>query len=465
MRARFASTGLMMWLALPVVSRAGTDGPLDGTFGGSGWDIWNPSFATSVSVRDLAVRPDGKLAITGRVFAVANREELSCLRNTNGSGGTCVNRPYDLGGTNHNDGAGVAVQSDNRTIIVGDADGPAADPDSVLTLVRMTSANAVDGTFNGNSGPFHLNAATNLSGQAVTTFHDEIYFAGSIEIPTADKSGSDFYVGVRKADGTPKTMFSGDGIQTIAFDLGANGVDVAGGIAVDHLGRVVVAGTASDGADTRFAVARLTTTGALDSTFSGDGKKTVVVDLGGGADVAFGGVTVDRFDRVILAGVAPASSGKRAVVVRLTAGGALDATFGGGDGIVDYAYAATNDIAAVVDVRTLPPPEDRIVILGDYDPSGSDVSDGFVMVLTPEGDLDSAKFNHTGKRSFAPSGDPWNHAEGLAVQAGKLVVLGSYHVTTASANAAWLARVQMYPIFGDDFEAGHLALWSNAVGD
>ncbi len=465
MRVRSPSLASIFLLIAAASARAGTDGPLDGTFGSSGWDIWNPSFATSVSVRDLAVRPDGKLVITGRVFAVASREELSCVRNANGSGGTCINRPYDLGGSNNNDGSGVAVQSDNRTIIVGEADGPAADPESVLTLVRMTSANATDGTFNGNTGPFHLNAATSLSGQAVTTFHDEIYFAGSLEIPTSDKSGYDFYVGVRNADGTPKTTFSGDGIQTVAFDLGANGVDSAGAIAVDHLGRVVVAGTASDGADTRFAVARLTTTGALDSTFSGDGKKTVVVDLGGGADVAFGGMTVDRFGRVILAGVAPAASGKRAVVIRLTSTGALDATFGGGDGIIDYAYGATNDIAAVVDVLTLPPPEDRIVILGDYDPSGSDVSDGFVMVLTPTGDLDSAEFNHSGKRSFAPSGDPWNHAAGLAVQSGKLIVLGSYHVTTASANAAWLARVQMYPIFGDDFEAGHVALWGNAVGD
>ncbi|MFN7951013.1 MAG: delta-60 repeat domain-containing protein [bacterium] len=465
MRVRSPSLALAFLLIAVASARAGTDGPLDGTFGSSGWDIWNPSFTTSVSVRDLAVRPDGKLAITGRVFAVASREELSCVRNANGSGGTCVNRMYDLGGDNNNDGAGVAVQSDNRTIIVGDADGPAADPDSVLTLVRMTSANGIDVTFDGNTGPFHLNAATNLTGQAVTTFHDEIYFAGSIEVPTSDKSGSDFYVGVRKADGTPKTTFSGDGVQTVAFDLGANGSDYAEGIAVDHLGRVVVAGTASDGTDTRFAVARLTTTGALDSTFSGDGKKTVVVDLGGGADVDFGGVTVDRFGRVILAGVARAASGNRAVVVRLTSSGALDATFGGGDGIVDYAYGATNDIAAVVDVLTLPPPEDRIVIAGDYDPSGSDVSDGFVMVLTPAGDLDSADFNHTGKRSFAPTGDPWNHAQGLAVQAGKLVVLGGYHVTTTSANAAWLARVEMFPIFGDDFEAGHLALWSNAVGD
>ena len=79
------------------------------------------------------------------------------------------------------------------------------------------------------------------------------------------------------------------------------------------------------------------------------------------------------------------------------------------------------------------------------------------------GDLDTT-FNGTGKRSMAPtSGDVWNHAQAMAVQGGRLVVLGGYHPTTTSVNLAWLARLRMSLIFGDDFDAGHRALWSSAV--
>ncbi|MDQ1348989.1 MAG: hypothetical protein QG573_2367, partial [Acidobacteriota bacterium] len=274
--------------------------------------------------------------------------------------------------------------------------------------------------------------------------------------------GNDFFVAVRKADGTPETSFSGDGWATAAFDLGGRGDDFAQAVAVDRQGRVVVAGSASDGVDDLFAVARFTAAGLLDNGWSGDGRQSIDVELGGGG-LQFGGMAVDRFGRVVLVGLASPGSGYRLVVVRLTAAGVLDSTFGGGDGIADFAYTATDDIKEVVDVVTLTPPSDRIAILGDYDPAGADTSDGFLFVLTPAGEFDTT-FNHTGKRSFSPTtGDPWNHANALAVQAGRLVVLGGYQPSTASVNLAWLARVQVHLIFGDDFDAGHLALWSSVT--
>ena len=44
-----------------------------------------------------------------------------------------------------------------------------------------------------------------------------------------------------------------------------------------------------------------------------------------------------------------------------------------------------------------------------------------------------------------------------------LVALGGYDTSSPSSNLAWLARVQMDLIFGDDFDAGHLALWSSVA--
>jgi uncharacterized delta-60 repeat protein len=467
MRTRPLSLSLAFVLAfVPTVgsvASAQTDGVLDDTFSGDGWDFWNPSFATGVKVDDLAVRPDGQLAITGRVFAVGDREALSCVRNRDGGGGTCVNLPFDLGGGNNNDGNAVAVQSDNRMVIVGDAQGPVADPVWVATVERMSAANGLDGTFNGGTGAFQLGSTYDVGAQDVTVAANKIYLAGSVGVDMGVEIGSDFFVAVRKADGTPETAWSGDGWATIGFNLGGRGDDYAEVIAVDPLGRTVVAGTASDGSDIHFAVARFTVDGAYDGNWSGDGRQTVLVDLGGIGTLNFGGMAVDRFSRVVLAGVVPAATGSRLVVVRLTATGTLDPSFGGGDGVADFSYTATNDIESVVDVVTLTPPSDRIAILGDYDPAGADPTDGFVFALTTAGDFD-ATFNHTGKHAFAPaSGDVWNHAQSLAVQAGRLVVLGGYHATTASVNLAWLSRLEVHLIFGDDFDAGHLALWSSVA--
>ena len=456
---------LVLLLAAAGGAFAQTDGPLDDTFATDGWDFWNPSFATGVKVEDLAVRPDGKLAITGRVFAVGDRDALSCVRAGNGGSGTCVNLTYDLGGGNNNDGDGIAAQSGNQMVIVGAAQGPAADPAWVATVHRMTAANAVDGTFNGGTGA--VRSAVDLRrrrpGGDRGRRQDLPRGRGRCR-RRRRRHRSDFFVAVREADGTPETAWSGDGWATAAFDLGGRGDDFAEAIAVDPLGRVVVAGSASDGIDFFFAVARFTAAGVLDGGWSGDGKQTIAVDLGGVGNLQFGGMAVDRFSRVVLAGRAPTASGSRLVVVRLTAAGALDGTFGGGDGMADFAYGATDDISTVVDVVTLGPPSDRIAVLGDYDPAGADPADGFLFVLTTAGDLDDSDFNHSGKRDFAPpSGDPWNHAQALAVQAGRLVVLGGYHPTTASVNLAWLARVQVHLIFGDDFDAGHTALWSSVT--
>ena len=174
MRTHALPLCLVLLLAAASGTFAQTDGPLDSTFSGDVWDFWNPSFATGVKVDDLAVRPDGQLAITGRVLAVADRDALSCLRARNGGSGTCVNLTYDLGGGNNNDGNAIAVQSGDQMVPVGAAQGPAADPAWVATVHRMTAANALDGTFNGGTGAFDLSSIYDVGAQAVTVVGDKI---------------------------------------------------------------------------------------------------------------------------------------------------------------------------------------------------------------------------------------------------------------------------------------------------
>jgi uncharacterized delta-60 repeat protein len=97
---------------------------------------------------------------------------------------------------------------------------------------------------------------------------------------------------------------------------------------------VVAAGVVGDESDEDLAVVRLTADGALDRTFGG-GDGRFVRDVFGGADIA-NAIAVLPDDRILVAGQAydPVSSSGRFVVLRLTPDGLLDRTFGGGDGVV-----------------------------------------------------------------------------------------------------------------------------------
>src|SRR5439155_616944 len=118
--------------------------------------------------------------------------------------------------------------------------------------------------------------------------------------------------------------FGAGGLVTTQFTAPSD--DLGRAAAVDSLGRVVVAGYTTNGSNNDFAVARLTAAGALDTTFDGDGKQTVA--FGASDDVATG-VAVDSLDRVVVAGYTSNGPNNDFAVARLTAAGALDATFDG----------------------------------------------------------------------------------------------------------------------------------------
>jgi serralysin len=122
------------------------------------------------------------------------------------------------------------------------------------------------------------------------------------------------------AAGEPDPAFSGDGKRRIDFP----GHDYASAedVAVDAQGRIVVAGYARSGTVSDFAVARLLPDGSLDHSFSGDGKR--IVSFADGSTTA-DTVALDRDGRIVLAGAGPAEM----AFGRLLPGGALDDSFSG----------------------------------------------------------------------------------------------------------------------------------------
>jgi uncharacterized delta-60 repeat protein len=105
---------------------------------------------------------------------------------------------------------------------------------------------------------------------------------GRIIIVGTEQFGTafDFKVVRLLPSGQPDTTFDGDGVRTIVFDFGGPGRAFAYGVSVDPSDQIVVVGEIDRSAtDTDFGVARLRVDGSLDPAFDGDGKRAVSFDL------------------------------------------------------------------------------------------------------------------------------------------------------------------------------------------
>jgi uncharacterized delta-60 repeat protein len=147
-------------------------------------------------------------------------------------------------------------------------------------------------------------------------------------------------------DGRLDAGFGTGGVVAIAFNGGL--LDVADGVTVQPDGKIVVVGVTRVGAQDDFAVARYDTQGNLDPSFGTGGK--VSTDFAGSFDRAWA-VRIQPDAKIVVAGHATTPSvlggDNDFAVARYTSTGALDASFGTGGkvttdiaGRTDLAYAA-----------------------------------------------------------------------------------------------------------------------------
>ena len=148
---------------------------------------------------------------------------------------------------------------------------------------------------------------------------------GKIVVAGFSQNGSDNDIVVVRytAAGALDASFGTNGVVTT--DIGSDSDDYGMAIALQSNGRIVVAGR-SDG---DFAVLRYTAAGALDTSFSGDGKATT--DIGNNAHGE--AVAVQPDGDIVVAGFSWIGNSFDVVVVRYTAAGALDTSFDS-DGMV-----------------------------------------------------------------------------------------------------------------------------------
>jgi uncharacterized delta-60 repeat protein len=395
------------------VARLTSAGALDSGFGTGGKVTIDFAGADDVAA-GVATDSQGRVILGGwakvgsnNVFAAARLNSAGVLDSGFGAGGKFT---FAFGAAN-NQAWSVAVDSLDRVVLGGYASNGSDDD---FAVARLTTAGALDAGFDGDGKQtIAFSSSTDEAYGVAIDSLDRIVVSGYTNHPDTD-----FGVARLTSAGALDTSFDGDGKQTtdfVAYSFGNGGT-----VAVDHLGRTIVAGYATTGsaAYDDFVIVRYTPAGALDTSFGGTG--IVTIDMGGGANVeTANGVAVDSMNRVIVAGEANYDF----AVARLTASGALDSSFGNG-GKVNFDFAGSDDGASSVTVDSM----DRPVVAGFTGMgSGPNYDDFAVARLTTAGALDPS-FGVGGKQSIDFGGYN-DDASGVAIDSlGRVVLAGTAYI-------------------------------------
>lgn len=391
----------------------------DSTFNGTGRKVF--SLGGSLDFGDnVIVQPDGKIVMTGASFFSGQAKLGVCRLMSDGSYdptfGTAGKSIIDLGPLGYNGGfePEMVLQSDGSILICGFTQEGAGGDD--MMACKLLSNGSLDPSF-GNNGKVWIDFFGSQmpdAGYAIATdATGNVYICGSTRT-----GGTPFTNDVAIAKLTPAGVldpsFSGDG--KILLDISGMW-DYAFGIYVRTDGKIVVGGYAGVPAD--FFAIRLMPDGSYDNTFSGDGKAFVDI-MGQSVADEMWGMGVDPDGKILMVGDGidvTAGSIPKGAVVRLTADGAPDPTFGGGDGIVTFNVSTTScqlrNVTRLADGRYMLSGEAAVLVDRDL----------LAIRLMSDGSFDPS-FNNIGYYHIDPSGSSKDDlGYGLAIQSDDKILL------------------------------------------
>jgi len=355
---------LVALLALPAAAAAGD---LDPTFSGDG----RVRVGIGSGAEDVALQPDGKtvaVGTAGGTFAIVRLKRDGTLDPTFSGDGVAH---ISMGPGRVNTAHAVAIRN-GKIVVVGTSFRNAESTDATA-IIRLNSNGTMDPTFSGD-GLQILRIGHNSTGE-------DVAIQGDGKIVVVGTSDDEFLVLRRLANGDPDHAFSGDGSDRAAFTDEAH----AESVAIDPTdGRIVIGGTLFSSVGSHdMAFAAYTKAGSLDHTFSGDGKIVRTTSNAGG----LGALTILDTGKIVAVGTTNRGVPRDDMVVhKYLRTGAFDHSFGGGDGIAFFGYGtgsdSRDDEAADVALQA----DGKIVVAGFS--RGSDNNQFAVLRLTANGAID-----------------------------------------------------------------------------
>ena len=297
-----------------VLARYTRDGALDTGFDTDG-KVTTDFGSRFEEASGVAIQPDGKIVAAGTSgdFSLSD----FALARYNGDGS--LDSSFDIDGKVTTDfgsldqALGVAIQPSGKIVAAGFS--------GVFPLVDFVLAR-----YNRDGS---LDTSFDADGKVTTDFGSSSELATSVSIQpdgrivAAGFSGDDFALARYNGDGSLDTSFDTDGKVTTDFGSFGQASEVAHGVAIQPNGKIVAAGFSGDFPLSDFALARYNGDGSLDTRFDTDGK--VTTDFGS-FDQALG-VAMEHDGRIVAAGTSGDFSLLDFALARYNGDGSLDTSF------------------------------------------------------------------------------------------------------------------------------------------
>jgi|GEM_PF-1265291 len=326
-----------------VVLRYKTDGTLDGSFGTNG--IVKYQFGGS-DTRGYAVgiQSTGQIVVAGWSWAGANKDFIvvrfnkldGSVDNTFGISGATVTA---VSSSNTDEAHAIAIQSNDNIAVAGFSNNGT---NNDFALVHYTPNGAVDNTTFGSNAIVTLNITGRDEASGVAFQADgSVVVAGSSNMDASGDFAVARYTTAGTLDASNFGSPNGYVITDINTSLGNVGFsdDKANAMAIQSDGKIVLAGTFKPGGKTDAAVARYTSSGALDNTglsaFGPKGIDTTNFASSFNSDDDVNALLIQGDGKILIAG-STESNPFDLMMIRYTSTGGYDAGFGtGGKATVD----------------------------------------------------------------------------------------------------------------------------------
>jgi uncharacterized delta-60 repeat protein len=419
-----------------ILARFNTDGLIDESFGRHGIVTTDFNGLDDV-VTSIALQLDGKIIAGGIATSFVNEGGNSNVYNM-------VVSKYNINGSLDEtfNSTGLVWAPDNYltltdfpTVITLQADGKIIATRSTdeygLIMIRFNNDGSTDNSFNLN---------TNLQTP------DSTFIAKAVVIQTDGKIVIGGYWNWAVSTDFSLYRFTATGSGDMTFGTQGNAStdfrgypDFLNGLALQSDNKIVAIGSASNGRNDAFAIARYNANGSPDNTFDVDGKRMTFI---GSFNVYPLSLSLLSNNKIIAAGYNEPPSGNNIVLAKYNIDGSFDDTFHGNGTITENFKQGSTVYTSTIEQS------DGKVIAAGYLFNGSDY-DFLVSRFNTNGSFDNT-FSEDGSQtiSFLNSND---YAYALALQQDGKILVSGQAVNSANADFA-LARLNVDGTIDNSFD-------------
>jgi uncharacterized delta-60 repeat protein len=303
-----------------VLWRYNSDGTSDTSFNSLGYVNYYEDVQNTGS--DLAVDAEGKILVTG--YKYNGTIWSMALWRYNGDGS--LDTHFDTDGVvTHSDGFSdsgldVTVDANGKILVAGYNYSSASVRNSAIW--RYNSDGSPDTDF-GVAGMVVYTGPNNIvhTYSLVLDADEKVLVSGSI---LNGSGGYDMVIWRYNGDGSPDTSFNSAISPGMVVYVGGTYSLYGNSIALDSMGRIVVAGHRYNGSNYDMYIWRYTSEGILDSTFGSDGTAAVNI----GSDDYVNDLVIDKDGKILITGKSKNSVGNNDMGIwRFNSDGSQDSAF------------------------------------------------------------------------------------------------------------------------------------------